>query len=724
MADLKFNSLDEFREVPFSKLSLSVKHEKLLKRICSLNTSKLCCIAEDVGGLLDLEPYDFSQIPTVGKSYVSSLVLLKKELLNTELRDLIGGNDVNSLVSLENLTDNFSVIPHSLSDLHLNYQHLEAQDIKLITKLTKLYGQISIEGIISLDPNELKEEGIHFGKLYLTTLNKLKNSIKKEVSYIIENQYEFSSLEPRLFTSSQVEFYGVADIDEMLIEDVESYLWTLDDKKQDIALSRWGYNQDNETLEEVGERLDVTRERVRQLEAQIKVELPFHLRIYPKVLWENIRENMEGDLISTLPLLAQCFNTDKLFYSFIELCCQVKKGSLIEITLPKVRKRLLDSYFCSHQSPVAHTTIVEELTSEFGYSRALAQITIRKLIEVGSVQVTEAGIKPQNMGNREAVAHVLTFHPKGLPWKDVVKIANTNNYAKHINEERLTHGFNDSNYVYLCSHGHYRNLIFLDLELFDFKVTMQHLLDYFGFHNVKALNLHDYYQQTLNERQDIEYFTLRHIIRTYGEEFGLYFNGKSGVDNVSLNKVSERVTQKDVIVQVLNKSKGAMTKAELAERLRSKSLGHAGYYVDELMKTNKVIRIDKMMYSTPEKAFKDIDSGKILSLVKRLMQTTEKIVEADIFRQYVNRELNLSYSKYFYVALIAINLDELGWYRSNNLISNTLIEYKNLLHIYKTVCLESVSNSENLKKVQDVLWISNSVASNVLHQWQWQMKSE
>ena len=71
-----------FREIPFSRLSLSVQHEKLLKRICNLNSNHTNQIPETIGGILDLDTYEFSKMPAVGKSYVDSLISLKKELLN------------------------------------------------------------------------------------------------------------------------------------------------------------------------------------------------------------------------------------------------------------------------------------------------------------------------------------------------------------------------------------------------------------------------------------------------------------------------------------------------------------------------------------------------------------------------------------------------------------------------------------------------------------------
>jgi DNA-directed RNA polymerase sigma subunit (sigma70/sigma32) len=63
----------------------------------------------------------------------------------------------------------------------------------------------------------------------------------------------------------------MSKIDEILIEDIETYLWSLDEKQQNVALSRWGFNHDSETLDEVGKRHSLSRERVRQLEKQINI---------------------------------------------------------------------------------------------------------------------------------------------------------------------------------------------------------------------------------------------------------------------------------------------------------------------------------------------------------------------------------------------------------------------------------------------------------------------
>lgn len=155
-----------------------------------------------------------------------------------------------------------------------------------------------------------------------------------------------------MFISSEIAFFEFNEIDNILIEDIEGYLWTLNEMKMDIAISRWGFNKQYQTLEEVGSRYDLTRERIRQLEKAIDSNLSLNFRVQPKVLWANIREKMTEDLTVLLPSLAKCFATDKLFYAFIELCCQVDKDSIREIIFTKINHNIINSLFCNNPSPI------------------------------------------------------------------------------------------------------------------------------------------------------------------------------------------------------------------------------------------------------------------------------------------------------------------------------------------------------------------------------------
>jgi len=356
--------------------------------------------------------------------------------------------------------------------------------------------------------------------------------------------------------------------------------------------------------------------------------------------------------------------------------------------------------------------------SNYGYDKASAIHGIKQLEKSHNIKVTEQGIYPMKLARAEAVAHVLISHPEGLPWKDIVKIVNKKGYSlTQIDETRMTHGFNDNEHIYLCGKGTYRNLLFLDLEQLDIPKIMQHLLDYLKQKQTTASHLHDYYYQTKGKRCEIEYFTLRHLVRAYGEEYGLYFDGKSNVDGVSLDPDSKRITQADVIIKVLSESKVAMTKQEIAERLKSKSIGHASFYLNNLRDEGKVVRVDKMVYTTPEKAFNNIDIKAVMQVIREILNIKNVIVEADVFREYVNMELNLSYSKYIYAALVNTQLNELGWYRRNMLFSKSPIPYKNLLDMCKQLCNPKLPNDENTKILQQAVWLSDAVTASVIQQW-------
>ena len=695
-------------KTPIDQLALSPKYQKLIKRV-----SAAMGHVETVQDLIDIDVDSFSELPYVGKSYIDLLVYLQNAL-----------SPKNSTQSNNNVIKEIELPPQEmLSKLYINYGFLSEKEIKQLKKLEKFYeGQIDIRNVntlLNLDKVDLAKQA-GFGALFLTALNDLQEKIKNELVALPENIAEHTIKQRGLFISSEIAFIEFNEIDNILIEDVEGYLWTLDEIRMNVALSRWGFNQQHETLEEVGIRYSLTRERIRQYEKSINTNLILNFRIQPKVLWANIREKMTDDLSVLLPNIAKCFATDKLFYEFIEICCQVEIGSIREIMMSKISSTILNPIFCANPSPIAKEIVINDLMSNYGYSKAAAIHGIKQLGKLDKIEISEQGVSPKKLSRAEAVAHALTFHPAGLPWKDIARVVNKKGYSStQMDETRSTHGFNDSEYIYLCAKGTFRNLIFLDLEQFDIPEIMRHLLDYLKQHEMKALHLHDYYYQSNGERSEIEYFTLRHLVREYGEEYGLFFNGKSGTDSVSLEQDLRQVTQADVIVKVLNESKMALTKQEIAERLKSKSIGHASFYLENLISEGRVVRIDSVVYSTPEKAFVDLDVEGVMGIIKQIMNSSTIIVEADIFREYVNMELNLSYSKYFYAALVRTKMNEFGlpWQRHGNLFSKDEIPYKSLIDMCKRLCRLELSNEQNMRIIQNTAWLTDAVATSNINNW-------
>jgi hypothetical protein len=553
------------------------------------------------------------------------------------------------------------------------------------------------------------------------TLAALPNIDKEYVKNLIELQKLLPDYfdEQRKNTEYFKENYIIDfnKIDNILSKDIARYLRKLDRTKIDIAASRWGFNHQRETLQNIANRHNLTRERIRQIEKAINDNLPLYLTIQPKALWANIREKMTEDLTILLPNLAKCFVTDDSLYAFIELCCQIEAGSIRNIMTPKMSKAILNPIFCTNRSPVAQEFIINELMSNYGYSKAAAIHVIKRLHKLGHINITGQGVYPKNLSQVEAVAHVLMYHPEGLPWKDIARIINAKRYsARHINEKKEIYAFY-SKYVYLCGSGKIRHISFLDIEQFDIPEIMLHLISYFNNNKTRVLYLNDYYYETDGKRSAIDYFTLRHILREYGAEYGLYFKGKSNADTLSLNADFKNITQADVIENVLNKSEDAMTIQEIALHLRSKSTNHAQFYIKNLVDEGKIAKIDDILFTTPERAFKNVNTKAIMQIIEGIMNTKKVLVEADIFRECVNLELNLSYSKHFYISLIKTNLKTLNWYNNNTLFSKKPISFKNLLDMCKKICDPEKSNIENVNIIKKRVLITNAVAHGAVQQW-------
>lgn len=700
-------NISKYDQVLLSELSLP-DYEKLIKKITNLNGFTLpsgeIFLIKTIGDIAKLDPELFAKLPAVGSVYVNNLIALQKELPSFL-------NIMKPIIQAPLALTPQVALSATQLEMSIEQVNFPIQYQKLLKRMPTVVNNVTtVQDLLTLEPTRFGDLPT-VGKLYVQSLI----ALQLELPHILATQKH------RLASLNLMEF---SEIDNALIEDAEAYLWTLDEIRLDIALSRWGFNFDHRSLEEVGSQHGVTRERIRQIEKRINQNLLGALRIPPKILWGTIREKMTENLTALLPNLAKCFATEKLFYAFIELCCQIEKDSILKIALTEIPTKILAPLFCNTPSPIAQDVIINELTSNYGYSKASAIHGIKQLAKLNKIVITEQGIYPKKLGRAEAVAHVLSSHPEGLPWKDIVRIANAQGCtSKPLDESRQTPAaLGGSEYVYSCGIGTYRNLLFLDFERLDIPKTMQHLIDYFYKNKISALHLHDYFHQTKNQLDQIGYYTLRHLVREYGEEYGLYFDGKSNVDGVSLDSDSKRITQADVIIKVLNESKFAMTKQEIAERLKSKSTGHAGFYISNLMEEGKVVRVDKLVYTTPEKAFRDIDTDAAMQVIREIINVPNTIVEADVFREYVNMELNLSYSKYIYAALANTHLKELGWHRHNTLFSKNPIPYKNLLDASKQLCNPTLSNNENTEILKNAIWLTDAVVGALVNQWRTHLK--
>lgn len=548
-----------------------------------------------------------------------------------------------------------------------------------------------------------------------SSLNKLKKKIVKFLISLLSPTGEL--LDKKLITKSITNDLNF--IDKLIVKYIEEFLFTLSEVKMEIATSSWGYNTTLKKTDALAAQLQRSKQYISATRHRIQSALYDYIAytyLPLNLLPESMLNNPEL-LKKELPILYKCFEKPTYFYKFLKVLTKTDKD--IPIISPKkgtlTTNNIFQEFFTVNKSPVLKSDLENELIDNYGYNEDEVNTVIENQIKNLYLKQEDEQYYPINLFQKEAVAHALTFFPDGLPWKDVAKIVNHNQYSStKINEKKLLNAcFSDSKLIYLCSHGAYKNVMYFNQDIEVIQSNLLKIKSFLKEHDSGTVHLNDYYNHNQELKNNIRYFDLRHIIREFGESQGIYFNGKSGVERISLKNQLESVSQEDVIINTLNQSKSGMTKEEISKLLRSKSLNHAGGYLNKLINLGEIVRIDKTMYSTPEKAFENVDTSRILFLVKQIVNSTNKIIEVDIFRAEINLKMNLSYSKYFYSSLIKLNLDRLHLYNQNHLFSKKPIPFKSLRDIFLLQCSSELSFEENFLKLQEILLLTKEVAYSV-----------
>lgn len=703
MSCLDFNSDNLFKISLDSAINLDIPKDfkKLIKRLKSVKNDDLSFdIGDSLGDILILSPEKIQSIPGMGRLYVNTFNSLKKFDF--------------SIFYTSNEEQDFSSI--NLAEFKIVFCGLSLKLMKTIEKvkltLDDEFTLNNIDYVLNLDSSELSKS-IGLGEEYIKNFNVFKELVKKELILISSDKINVNLFESKLIVPRYIE--NIIDLkifERIILEDIEYFFEKIAEDEMNIIQMRWGFIEDKKTLEEIGSLFNVTRERIRQKESKLKKMFKSHMRLSQENIWFLIKPYMNKDITSKLDSLFSCFKAEKDFLDFLSEISEQK--NLYEYIYPNIDTSILNTYFAENGAPL-NLYLIKDYLEELNITEVDNVLDI--LVAEGVIRVNGDQIWPKRLSKSEAAACVLLKYDKGLPWLDVAKLVNENGFSRTaLYETRVDiEAFNDPNYMLLAGKGVYKHTKFIDQSIVLDDIFME-LMEFEARNKSSVFHLNQFYLDS-EYLKKYDYYDIRYYVKNFGEDYGIYFNGRSQSDSISLKKKFKKITQKEVIIQAMNRLGGPITKAEVANLLKSKSAGHAAFYLDQLIEEGRVVQIKHMLYTTPDIAYKNIDINSHIDAISSVLRDYDMPVEPSILKNELNLKFTQNFSKHFYASIARLHCKEQGWYRKQSIYSYKETPYESLKDVIDKVCNLNHTMSENISALKAVIAITDDTASIGIRNW-------
>lgn len=688
------------------EVQLGGRFDKLIARLCrsASRSAGITVSLERLEDILNLPIDSLFKLEGVGKSYREDWQELKA-LYSQAIEFLPVPSGFSDVVEpLELVRD----------DMRLNLTQLDTADLKVVAKLERVIGRADIGAILSFDLLE-EEATSRLGGRTRSRLEQVRVRLAAELQLIAAGTLDYYTTPSSLITATTQSFASVAALGGFLLERVDIFLATLDEKSQQIFQHRWGFVDERLTLSEIGNRYDVSRERIRQLESKINERLNNYIALNSAETWHAAASMSHEVLRLEMADLSECFAELAHFHEFLAFVSYGRIAFTGFLAPPPTT--ILDNYFALHGTVVGRSIIIQHLQQELCVDQKDASNALQFLHEQSQVALEGDLVRPLRLGKREAAAAVLAEHPNGLPWLDVVRHANRRGISgSPFSEQAAGHGLQDSALMYVAGKGVYRHTRFIDFSTVDEPVIFHSLCSYFASTAREVAHLSEA-QAGLPELREYNYYVLRYVVKMHGESHGIYFNGKSQTDSISLNPEFELFSQKSVILQSMRQRRSPLTTNEVAQLLKSRSLRHAMVYLKQLMDTNQVVQIDRMLYTASEIAYENIDLDAMQHAIGSVLRSHDKPVDPSIIQHELNTLQGEAYSKYFYSSL-ARYFAQLGcWQRRHSLFAFQPISFGSLTDAIDTLCRTEDSVEKNFASLSQYIAISEEAARVSIYNW-------
>ena len=291
-----------------------------------------------------------------------------------------------------------------------------------------------------------------------------------------------------------------------------------------------------------------------------------------------------------------------------------------------------------------------EISSELGIEENYIIRTFDFLIDQKILKEAEKErFYPIKITKKDEVLSILNKHPNGLHAKEIFDLVNSSPSKVKIKTYRVF-DFNNAfgpNEVMLCARGSIKHTKYGNHDLIDKKSILLEIKEILkNNENVSTLDLvFETLKSKLSAKVDI--YDFRHFIKSYGEEYGIFFSGKSQGRSISLGKPIH-LNRSDEIIKLFKNYEGFKSMEEISEDLNM-PFGVATNQINELIPNAKLCRYAANTYSTNEYAYRNFNDEEIKVDLEKIIKTNLYITN-DYLTEVLNKKYYESKSNYFYTS--------------------------------------------------------------------------
>lgn len=477
-------------------------------------------------------------------------------------------------------------------------------------------------------------------------------------------------------------------LEKLIIEDINYVLSLFTEKMNLVFKGRYGYMQNFETLEDLGKKFNVTRERVRQYESDInktlikigkidRFSLVQFFNKYKSISFHKLFPQLDKNFTNTSHSNAGGDITRDRLVAFMESYCGVKENYFTtpERELWNFDSERLKEIFVFTPAGVSTDDFIEIIKDNYGYDDFTSKSALEFMNKKEFIKIVNEKVYPIKINKNEEVAHILLNYPDGLHWKEVCKIGNKSYTKNKWDLERIVGdsslSMNGNPHIYLIDKGKHRLIKYLLSEVEGKDEIISLTINLLNELNLDQSDLEKIYKKIIEieKYQNLKFYNFRAIIKIFGEEKGLYHTGKSGQNTISFNKDIKSISLKDKIREIIENSNDEISQQEINKKLqKSNEQLPLSTHLDSLENENVIFKINPGIYLNFKDAIRLCDKKEVEEYLDEVLDQYEFITSAFI-REKINEDLGYGLSTSYYTSLVKVLAKENNWFCGFNYLS-------------------------------------------------------